>query len=195
MDHQRLSTSVTAKQITITRTYEDGGALLEFKRGILGDPLGRLSGWSPANLTNLCSWTGIFCSNCGRVMALVLSEERLNGSLSRSLGSLTYLVHLNLACNILTVTIRLEVGKLKNLEALNLEGNQLTGSLPNVLGNCSKLRLLAVSQHAYWEDTSRAPGYLQRWADCRLCKSCNSGRTNSTDLLLIRSVLAPSFDL
>lgn len=61
--------------------------------------------WSSSDC---CHWEGITCDKDGRVTHLLLPSKRLQGSVSRSLGNLTHLSHLNLSHNQLLVLWKLD---------------------------------------------------------------------------------------
>nr|XP_028954943.1 receptor-like protein 3 [Malus domestica] len=76
------------------------------------------------------------CDADGRVTHVSLPSKRLQGSISRSLGSLTHLSHLNLSHNLLSGP--LEAGlflSLSRLEILDLSYNHLSGDLPSFLSS------------------------------------------------------------
>lgn len=141
-------------------------ALLAFKRGITGDPVGRLASWKKED-HNCCRWRGVRCSNLtGHVLGLHLQNDKvavwdmyiefysdfdataLAGQITTPLLALEHLEHLDLSNNNLTgPTGRLPefVGSLKNLRYLNLSGMPFMGMVPRQLGNLSKLQCLDLS--------------------------------------------------
>jgi Leucine-rich repeat (LRR) protein len=92
-----------------------------------------------------CNWYGVVCSNGRNVTWLDLSNNQLNGSISKELGNLTYLTRLSLYNNQLTGSIPTELGSLSQLVGLYLYDNQLSGSIPTELGNLSNLTELVLS--------------------------------------------------
>ena len=96
-----------------------GGYQWRYKRNWLSD--------RPLN-----EWDGVTTDESGRVVSLVLIENRLVGSIPPELGKLTNLVTLNLSNdyttrydrNRLSGPIPAELGNLSNLVTLNLEGNR-----------------------------------------------------------------------
>ncbi|MCY4600682.1 MAG: hypothetical protein OXF27_12290 [Acidobacteria bacterium] len=90
----------------------------------------------------LPEWYGVQTNPSGRVTALDLRDNALNGSLPTQLGNLTYLSWLVLLNNDLTDTIPATLRKLDHLDTLDLGGNALTGDVPAWLGDLSNLRNL-----------------------------------------------------
>ena len=94
-------------------------------------------------------WHGVATDDSGRVTALSLNYNRLNGELPSELGDLANLARLSLAGNQLTGTIPAELGSLTNLTVLSLNKNKLSGTIPDELssspllgGRLTKLRWL-----------------------------------------------------
>ena len=118
----------------------------------------------------LGEWYGVETDG-GRVVALMLSENglngeipaelgqladlfwldlftnRLSGNIPRELGRLSYLIGLVLNDNQLTGAIPAELGQLPDLEHLRLDSNNLTGSIPPELGQLSNLDYLDLADN------------------------------------------------
>lgn len=86
--------------------------------------------WSAANLT-----------------VLDLSNNKISGPLSPSLGKLTTLVRLDLGTNTLTGHIPSSIGQLANLNKLHLNNNKLTGPVPSSFVNLTSLVYLDLSNN------------------------------------------------
>ena len=93
--------------------------------------------WKASNnwLTNapLPEWKGVTTNGNGRVTALALSYNQLNGEIPPELGNLHNLKILDLGLNQLTGEIPPEFGNLSKLGYLFLDENQLTGCVPSRL--------------------------------------------------------------
>nr|CAB3479334.1 unnamed protein product [Digitaria exilis] len=132
-------------------------ALLAFKRGITGDPAGRLASWQEGE-EDCCRWSGVRCSNgTGHVVGLHLrnpaddldlTDTALAGQISPSITSLHRLKYLDLSKNNVsgpTSRVPEFLGLLGNLRYLNLSGIPFYGRVPPQLGNLSKLHYLDLS--------------------------------------------------
>ncbi|KAK1381336.1 Protein kinase domain-containing protein [Heracleum sosnowskyi] len=117
-----------------------------------------------------CSWTGIRCSEAGRVVSItndgyVIEDElgklnfssfpylqkldlsycKLNGSIPYQIGMLSKLKYLSLHRNDLSGTLPSSLGNLTYLEYLYVSSNHLTGFIPSELGNLTQLQMLDLS--------------------------------------------------
>jgi len=146
----------------------DGLALLDFKNGLesQGTALGnwRASDASPIDASP-CNWEGVGCSQSGLVTSLVVANAGLAGPISPSLGKLEELQNLNLTQNMLSGSIPLELGNCSHLTTLVLDNNQLTGSIPATLGKLQALQTLVLSTN---ELTGEIPAEL---ANCTSLRS------------------------
>ncbi|KAG1331744.1 leucine-rich repeat receptor-like serine/threonine-protein kinase [Cocos nucifera] len=86
------------------------------------------------------AWTGVTCFEGTRirVVTLNLSSMGLSGSISPSLASLTALSDISFANNNISGNIP-DLSRLKRLEKLHLQDNQLTGRIPSSLGSIKRL--------------------------------------------------------
>ncbi|GJV09711.1 leucine-rich repeat protein [Tanacetum coccineum] len=82
--------------------------------------------------------------------AFVIGECNLYGSIPHSIFNLSLLANFSVNINHLTGSLPSEIGnQLPNLKWLQLWGNKLTGVLPPSISNCSKLRLLEMSENNF----------------------------------------------
>ncbi|XP_073108144.1 uncharacterized protein [Elaeis guineensis] len=126
------------------RNDTDHLSLLAFKDQITHDPLNALSSWN--DTIQFCNWKGVTCSwkHKQRVVVLDLGSLGLGGSLSPSIGNLTFLHRLNLGSNSFFREIPLELGRLRRLKNLNLSFNSFQGEIPSNLTYCTELKILAL---------------------------------------------------
>ncbi len=95
----------------------------------------------------LREWHGVQTNAAGRVGALELRANNLEGLIPADLGSLSNLSSLDLGSNRLTGPIPSELGKLTSLERLDLGSNQLFDSIPSELGSLSSLSSLSLGSN------------------------------------------------
>ncbi len=100
----------------------------------------------PANC-DLSSPYGISLNNAGRVNALILLANNLQGNMPTEIRLLSELEDLLLNLNALTGSIPTEIGQLDKLAILVLEYNQLTGNIPTEIGNLTNLVQLHLSEN------------------------------------------------
>jgi hypothetical protein len=128
------------------RHKRDVEALLAFRKAITYDNAGLLSNWTAHNSNSMCSWNGIWCRrNTERVVAIILPQSGLSGTVSPSLGSLSLLRILVLSGNYLTGRIPPEIGQVRALRKLDLSSNALSGPIPRTLFNCTQLLSIDLS--------------------------------------------------
>ena len=92
-------------------------------------------------------WYGVHTDEEGRVTALNLGGNNLNGTMTAQLAELSHLEGLSLEDNQLTGVIPQEMGGLDNLTLLYLFGNQLTGVIPPELGQMQNLIHLCLNNN------------------------------------------------
>lgn len=123
--------------------YGNGGetdwmALLDIKAAITQDLLGITASWNDS--VHFCNWNGVTCGHHHqRVITLNLNSLQLVGSLSPSIGNLTFLAALNLELNNFHGRIPQELGSLSRLRALNLTNNSFSREIPANLSHCYNL--------------------------------------------------------
>ena len=101
------------------------------------------SGWLTS--APISQWFGVTTDAEGRVSALHLQSNLLNGEIPSELGNLTNLTRLLLGGNQLTGEIPSQLGNLTGLIELGLRWNRLTGMIPEELGNLTNLTDLELS--------------------------------------------------
>jgi Leucine-rich repeat (LRR) protein len=142
--------------VTYTVTAEDGvttqdwvvtvsTALSEIDKSALIALYNSTDGPNWTNTWNLNdpidTWYGVTVTS-GRVTALELIDNQLNGSLPTELNKLDNCNVLNLAVNQLSGSIPQELGSMLNLTVLSLHTNELSGSIPLEFGNLINLTSL-----------------------------------------------------
>ena len=94
------------------------------------------------------SWIGVSVGGTPlRVTGLSLRGSYLQGEIPSEIGKLTNLEYIDLYDNQLTGEIPAELGNLSNLKHLNFGSNYLTGEIPAELGNLSNLERFNLSSN------------------------------------------------
>ena len=160
---------------------EDGGSVAS-DRAALVALYNATEGGSWTTRTNWLSgrpldeWHGVTTDSDGRVIALNLLSNSLDGALPAALGDLANLKFLDLGGgNQLTGPIPAALGDLTNLESLDLGSNQLTGPIPAALGDLTNLESLDLESNQLTGPIPAALGDL----------------TNLESLWLVRRRLGP----
>jgi len=109
----------------------DVEALIALYRATDGDNWNANSNWLSDNPVG--TWHGVSTNDAGRVQALNLNDNQLDGHLPDELGNLAGLRSLNVAGNRLSGPIPEEMANLP-LVSLDLSRNQLSGPIPAGLG-------------------------------------------------------------
>ncbi|CAN7043329.1 unnamed protein product [Brassica rapa subsp. trilocularis] len=124
----------------------DREALLSFRSQISQNPHSVSFSWDQN--TSPCNWTGVTCNTRNkRVISINLSGHRLTGSISPSIGNISFLTSLQLQNNQLGGLIPKEIKNLFRLRVLNLSSNSLEGSLPSNLSKLIELRVLDLTSN------------------------------------------------
>ncbi|XP_072956469.1 LRR receptor-like serine/threonine-protein kinase GHR1 [Typha angustifolia] len=128
---------------------QDTLALLAFKKGITRDPSGYVcDSWNEESVDfNGCpsSWNGIVC-NGGKVAGVVLDNRDIAGNVDLSVfTNLTMLVQLSMANNNLSGSLPDNVGDFKNLKYLDISNNGFDGLLPLNIGKFRNLQNLSLA--------------------------------------------------
>lgn len=126
----------------------DRVALLALKDQLVdGSPAGALVSWNAS--LHFCEWEGVRCGRQNqRVIGLRLTGMKLGGSISPSIGNLSFLREANLSDNGLQGNIPREFGLLRRLRFLNLSYNDLQGNIPMEFSNCSNLQMINLNQNS-----------------------------------------------
>ena len=136
-----------SSQTTPSSNNKDREALLDLKSFITSDPSGALSSWG--NGSSECTWTGVNCKNGGRVTYRAGSQgPQLGWDYQPSHWQSHSSTFLYLHDNHFASNIPNHLGRLRQLQLLNLSGNLLTGTIPPVFTNCTSLMTIDLSGNA-----------------------------------------------
>lgn len=108
----------------------------------------QLTDWNQ-NQVNPCTWSKVICDNNNQVTSVSLSSMGFSGTLLPGIAILKNLQTLSLQGNAITGKIPEEYGNLTSLTMLDLENNQLSGEIPSSLGNLTKLQFLILDQNNF----------------------------------------------
>ncbi|PSS36722.1 Inactive receptor kinase [Actinidia chinensis var. chinensis] len=141
--------------ILVSSSQDEVRSLLEFKKGIREDPLGKvLDSWSDSSSDpSACrrSFYGVICDpDTGNVTAIVLDRLGLVGDLKFStLIGLTNLKNLSLSGNSFTGRLVPSLGAMYTLQHLDLSGNQFYGPIPARITDLWGLNYLNLSSNNF----------------------------------------------
>ncbi|XP_050206239.1 LRR receptor kinase BAK1-like [Mercurialis annua] len=123
------------------------GDALHNLRTNLQDPNNVLQSWDPT-LVNPCTWFHVTCNNENSVIRVDLGNAALSGQLVPQLGQLKNLQYLELYGNNISGPIPSDLGNLTNLVSLDLYLNSFTGPIPDTLSKLTKLRFLRLNNNS-----------------------------------------------
>ncbi|XP_024017350.1 probable LRR receptor-like serine/threonine-protein kinase At3g47570 [Morus notabilis] len=134
-------------------------ALLAIKAQITEDPLGITSSWNDS--LHFCQWHGVSCGHKHqRVTQVNLRSLSLKGSISLSVGNLSFLRTLDVSNNSFHGELPNEIGRLLRLQQLVLANNSFGGRIPTSLSNCSKLISIDFGYNAFTGNIPSEIGFL-----------------------------------
>ncbi|CAL5420305.1 unnamed protein product [Camellia sinensis] len=141
-------TTTTITTTTLGGNDTDYLALLSIKAQITNDPMLVTSSWNDS--LHFCLWEGVLCGRRHqRVTGLSLESRNLGGSLSPSIGNLSFLRIVDLSSNNFQGEIPHEMGRVFRLQVLNLTHNLLEGQIPANLSSCNNLRRLSLGNNKF----------------------------------------------
>ncbi len=137
---------IISHQITSQTLENDRLALVDLYNSTNGSSWINKTGWIVPGTAGQspCGWFGVTCTS-GRVSAINLGNNNLEGYIPSSIGNLTNLSSLFLNANKLTGNIPNSIGSLTNLTLIYLSRNNLSGSVPPSIGNLTNLTTLSLS--------------------------------------------------
>ncbi|KAJ6377316.1 hypothetical protein OIU76_026313 [Salix suchowensis] len=118
-------------------------ALMAVKRE-MRDASGAMNGWD-LNSVDPCTWTMIGCSLEGFVISLLLQNNYISGPIPEEIGKLSELQTLDLSGNQFGGGIPSSLGFLTHLSYLRLSKNNLSGQIPRLVANLTGLSFLDLS--------------------------------------------------
>ncbi|CAO2149026.1 unnamed protein product [Urochloa humidicola] len=156
------------------------GDILYAQRLAWEDPNNVLETWDPSTLVNPCTWFHITCNDDNSVIRVDLGIAGLSGPLVPDLGRLRNLQYLELYGNRLNGTIPATLGNLTKLISLDLYKNKLTGAIPATLGAIRTLRFLRLYENHLTGPIPASLGNLTGLEILQLQKNALSGSIPSS---------------
>ncbi|GAB4848341.1 hypothetical protein Ancab_003033 [Ancistrocladus abbreviatus] len=145
--------------VVVQSSSDEVRALLEFKKGIKDDPLGKVfSSWKQTSVStdsdrDACpsSFYGVVCDDSSNsITAIVLDRLQLGGDLKFfTLTSLRMLKNLSLAGNNFTGRLVPALGSMSSLQHLDLSDNQFYGPIPERINDLYGLNYLNLSSNRF----------------------------------------------
>ncbi|KAJ4834381.1 hypothetical protein Tsubulata_007321 [Turnera subulata] len=158
-------------------------ALRDIKKSLI-DVNKNLTNWNRGDPCT-SNWTGVLCFNETKddgylhVRELQLLNMNLTGTLSPSLGRLSYMEILDFMWNNISGSIPKEIGDVKSLVLLLLNGNQLTGPLPEELGYLPNLDRIQIDQNHISGPIPKSFAYLNKTKHFHMNNNSISGQIPS----------------
>lgn len=103
---------------------------------------------------SVATWYGVEIEN-GKVVALHLGDNNLQGNLPAGLSALVHLTTIDLHNNKIQGQLPQEIGKLNQLETLALFGNKIEGQLPESLYRIVTLKVLLLNNNQFSGNLSK----------------------------------------
>ncbi|XP_021855878.1 LRR receptor-like serine/threonine-protein kinase FEI 2 isoform X2 [Spinacia oleracea] len=139
----------------------DGEALMSFRTSVPNSD-GILQRWRPED-PDPCRWKGVTCNaKSRRVIHLNLSYHKLSGQIPADIGKLDQLEILELNNNNFYGRIPSELGNCTELQKLYMQGNYLSEQIPSELGNLTGLQFLDVSSNSLSGSVPSSLGQLSK---------------------------------
>ena len=123
----------------------------------------------------LGAWFGITTNSKGRITAIELTDNQLEGQIPAEVGNLANLEHLDLAGNLLTGSIPEELGEINRLRHINLGQNLLEGTIPFEALARTSLETLILHENQLFGSLPTQIGKLGRLAHLDLHANAISG--------------------
>ncbi|KAL5990362.1 hypothetical protein ACLOJK_011262 [Asimina triloba] len=122
---------------------KEAEALVRWKNSLTSHSLDSWSLYNGSSRTSPCSWTGIRCNTAGRVTHINLSYSGLDGTLQAfDFSPFANLTSINLNTNNIFGSLPAQIGLLSTLTVLDLSSNNITDPIPPEIGNLTQLRIL-----------------------------------------------------
>ncbi|KAJ8639221.1 hypothetical protein MRB53_015915 [Persea americana] len=136
--------------IEISAQKNSAEALLKWRDSLVSHSL---NSWSIANESSTsrpCNWTGIQCDDAGSFVEINLPTSGLDGTLDEfDFSAFPNLTSLNLDMNNLNGSLPVRIGNLSKLGHLDLGSNNFANAIPAEVGSLSELRFLRLFNNSF----------------------------------------------
>jgi peroxiredoxin len=158
---------ITITQLTWDPAAVQRSALMALYNALNGNQWVNKDNWGSDK--PLGQWYGVTTDGNGDVIQLELQENNLSGTLPAEIGDLVKITALYLGYNYgIGGSIPAEIGNLKELEILNLYGNELSGEIPEELYSLPELFSLNLGNNNFSGELSPKIAGLSKLLDLRL---------------------------
>jgi thiol-disulfide isomerase/thioredoxin len=158
---------ITITQLTWDLAAVQRSALMALYNALNGNQWVNKENWGSDK--PLGQWYGVTTDGNEDVIRLELHENNLSGTLPAEIGDLVKLTYLFLGYNYgISGSIPAEIGNLKELEILNLYGNELSGEIPEELYSLPELYHLDLGVNKLSGELSPKIAGLSKLLDLRL---------------------------
>ncbi|CAL4926861.1 unnamed protein product [Urochloa decumbens] len=139
---------VLASLLTISATNSEGDALLDMKLKLKATG-NQLSDWNWRQI-NPCTWYSVVCDNNNSVVEVTLPSMGFTGVLSPRIGELKHLNVLILSENRLSGTIPDTLASIPSLRDIRLAYNNLSGQIPGRLFHVAHYKYCWITPLELW---------------------------------------------
>jgi hypothetical protein len=173
---------------TVERKLSQQQVLTQFFIAMNGDEWKVNQGWMTGQ--PIGEWAGVGVNQEGKVEAICLPANNLQGNLPTTLANLETLKVLDLRENLITGSIPRELGSLQNLRVLGLGNNLLTGQIPQEM-QALRLEQANIKPNMLGDHPGYASyvGNLDESAKCIKVRSVHQGEINPQDATLLNMAI------
>ncbi|CAE5969141.1 unnamed protein product [Arabidopsis arenosa] len=125
-----------------TSVADDGTAMLALAKSFNPPP----SDWSTTTSTDFCKWSGVRCTNAGRVNIISLADKSLSGFIAPEISTLSELKSVSIQRNKLSGKIP-SFAKLSSLQEIYMDDNFFVGVETGAFAGLTSLQILSLSDN------------------------------------------------
>ncbi|KAG7583131.1 Protein kinase domain [Arabidopsis suecica] len=133
---------LTTTTFFTTSVADDGTAMLALAKSFNPPP----SDWSTTTSTDFCKWSGVRCTNAGRVNIISLADKSLSGFIAPEISTLSELKSVSIQRNKLSGKIP-SFAKLSSLQEIYMDDNFFVGVETGAFAGLTSLQILSLSDN------------------------------------------------